>query len=126
MASATTIAALQTMYKTVYHGRDLTNQSKRKTAAFDMVAKYDDFDGANLTFPFNYNMPVGVSSSFAVAHVGPMTAMSATLAPTARSTCATKSTPTPISLTSRKNMPGKARFRRSYNRPVCACESLRR
>ncbi len=71
MASATTIAALQTMYKTVYLGRDLTNQSKRKTAAFDMVAKYDDFDGANLTFPFNYNMPVGVSSSFAVAQANP-------------------------------------------------------
>ena len=52
--------------------------------------------------------------------LGPMTAMSATLAPTARSTCATKSTPTPISLTSRKNIPGNARLRRSYRRPVCA------
>jgi len=71
MASASTIAALQTMYKTVYHGRDLTNQAKRKTAAYDMVAKYDDFDGANLTFPFNYNMPVGVSPSFTVGQANP-------------------------------------------------------
>lgn len=71
MASASTIAALQTMYKTVYKGRDLTNQAKRKTAAYDMVAKYDDFVGANLTFPFNYNMPVGVSSSFSVAQANP-------------------------------------------------------
>ena len=27
----------------------------------------DDFDGANLVFPFNYNMPVGVSPSFSLA-----------------------------------------------------------
>jgi hypothetical protein len=71
MASASTISALQTMYKTVYHGRDLSNQAKRKTAAYDQVAKYDDFDGANLTFPFNYAMPVGVSPTFATAQANP-------------------------------------------------------
>lgn len=71
MSSASTISALTKMYKTIYMGRDLTNQAKRKTTAFDMVAKYDDFDGANLTFPFNYNMPVGVSPSFALAQASP-------------------------------------------------------
>lgn len=71
MSSASTIAALQKMYKTVYHGRDLMNQAKRKTAAYDSVAKFDDFDGANLTFPFNYAMPVGVSPSFPLAQASP-------------------------------------------------------
>lgn len=71
MASASTIAALQKMYKTIYHGRDLSNQAKRKTTAYDMVAKYDDFDGAQLVFPFNYNMPVGVSPLFATAQANP-------------------------------------------------------
>ena len=71
MSSASTMAALTKMYKTIYHGRDLANQAKRKTTAYDMVAKYDDFDGAQLVFPFNYNMPVGVSSTFATAQAGP-------------------------------------------------------
>lgn len=71
MSSASTIAALTKMYKTVYHGRDLANQAKRRTAAYDMVAKMDDFDGANLTFPFNYNLPVGVSPSFSLAQASP-------------------------------------------------------
>lgn len=71
MASASTIAALTKMYKTIYHGRDLTNQAKRRTAAYDMVAKYDDFDGAELVFPFNYNLPVGVSPSFSLAQASP-------------------------------------------------------
>lgn len=67
MSSASTMAALTKMYKTIYHGRDLANQAKRKTTAYDMVAKYDDFDGSQLVFPFNYNMPVGVSPLFATA-----------------------------------------------------------
>lgn len=71
MASASTIAALQKMYKTIYHGRDLANQAKRKTTAYDMVSKHDDFDGANLVFPFNYALPVGVSPSFALAQASP-------------------------------------------------------
>lgn len=71
MASASTIAALQKMYKTIYHGRDLSNQAKRRTAAYDMVAKYDDFDGAQLVFPFNYGLPVGVSPSFSLAQASP-------------------------------------------------------
>ena len=71
MASASTIAALQKMYKTIYHGRDLSNQAKRKTTAYDMVKKLDDFDGANLVFPFNYALPVGVSPSFALAQASP-------------------------------------------------------
>lgn len=62
MASASTIAALQKMYKTVYMNRDLTNQAKRKTPAYDSVKKYDDFDGANLTFPFNDTMPGGIGA----------------------------------------------------------------
>ena len=70
MASASTIAALTKMYKTVYMGRDLTNQAKRKTPAFDAVSKHDDFDGANLTFPFNYNMPTGVGVTLAGAQAG--------------------------------------------------------
>jgi hypothetical protein len=65
------MAALEKMYKTIYHNRDLTNQAKRKTTAYDMVAKYDDFDGASLVFPFNYNMPVGVSPSFSLAQASP-------------------------------------------------------
>ena len=67
MASASTQAALAKMYKTVYMNRDLSNQSKRKTPAFDAVQKMDDFDGANLTFPFNYNMPNGVHTTLAGA-----------------------------------------------------------
>lgn len=71
MSSASTIAALTKMYKTIYMGRDLANQAKRKTTAYDLVPKYDDFDGAQLVFPFNYNMPVGVSPSFALAQASP-------------------------------------------------------
>jgi hypothetical protein len=71
MSSASTISALQKMYKTIYQGRDLSNQAKRRTAAYDMVAKYDDFDGANLTFPFNYAMPTGVSPQFSLAQASP-------------------------------------------------------
>jgi hypothetical protein len=67
MSSASTISALQKMYKTVYMGRDLTNQAKRKTPAYDAVTKMDDFDGANLTFPFNYGVPTSVSPVFATA-----------------------------------------------------------
>lgn len=72
MASASTIAALQKMFKTVYLGRDLANQSKRKTPAFDKVlTKYDDFDGDKLSFPFNQDMPVGVSPKFDKAKANP-------------------------------------------------------
>ncbi len=56
------------MFKTVYLGRNLAVQSKRKTPAYDKVpTKYDDFDGADLKFPFNQDMPVGVSPSFTTA-----------------------------------------------------------
>lgn len=71
MSSASTIAALQKMYKTVYVGRDLSNQAKRRTVAYDMVSKFDDFDGANLTIPFNYALPVGVSPTFATGQANP-------------------------------------------------------
>lgn len=72
MPPASTIAALQKMFKTVYMGRDLSNQSKKKTPAFDKVlSKYDDFDGADLKFPFNQDMPVGVSPKFAKAKANP-------------------------------------------------------
>lgn len=67
MSSASTIAALTKMYKTVYMGRDLANQAKRKTPAYDSIRKYDDFDGANLTFPFNDSLAVGVASTLPVA-----------------------------------------------------------
>lgn len=70
MASASTIAALQKMYKTVYMGRDLTNQAKRKTPAYDSIPKMDDFDGANLTLPFNYAMPTSVASTLQAAQAG--------------------------------------------------------
>lgn len=65
------MTALSKMFKTIYMGRDLANQAKRKTTAYDLVPKYDDFDGAQLVFPFNYNMPVGVSPSFALAQASP-------------------------------------------------------
>lgn len=71
MSSASTIAALQKMFKTVYMNRDLAPQTKRKTVAYDMTSKYDDFDGANLTFPFNYGMPVGVSPVFSKGQANP-------------------------------------------------------
>lgn len=71
MAPASTISALQKMYKTVYMGRDLTNQAKRRTPAYDVSGKYDDFDGAQLVFPFNYGLPVGASASFAKAQASP-------------------------------------------------------
>ena len=67
MASASTIAALQKMYKNVYMNRDLSNMAKRRTPAYDTVKKSDDFDGANLTFPFNDGMPVGVGVTVAGA-----------------------------------------------------------
>lgn len=70
MPSASTIAALQKMYKTVYMNRDLANQAKRKTPAYDAVSKFDDFDGANLTFPFNYAMPNSVATTLPVAQSG--------------------------------------------------------
>ncbi len=67
MSSASVISALTKMYKTVYMNRDLANQAKRKTPAYDAVSKSDDFDGANLTFPFNDGVPVGVSKTVAGA-----------------------------------------------------------
>lgn len=67
MSSASTIAALSKMYKTVYMNRDLANQAKRKTPAYDSVRKFDDFDGANLTFPFNDSMPAGVGTTLSSA-----------------------------------------------------------
>jgi len=71
MASASTISALQKMYKTVYLGRNLANQSKHKTPAYDNVpTKYDDFDGNLLEFPFNQDMPVSVSPQFLKAQAG--------------------------------------------------------
>lgn len=70
MASASTIAALQKMYKTVYLNRDLANQAKRKTPAYDAVSKFDDFDGANLTFPFNFAVPTSVATTLSVAQAG--------------------------------------------------------
>src|SRR5688572_8478178 len=71
MASASTIAALTKMYKTVYMGRDLANQSKRRTPLYDLVSKHDDFDGAQLVFPFNQGLPTGVSASFSTAQTNP-------------------------------------------------------
>lgn len=70
MSSASTIAALQKMYKTVYMGRDLANQARRKTPAYDAVSKMDDFDGANLTFPFNFGVPTSVATTLPVAQAG--------------------------------------------------------
>jgi hypothetical protein len=71
MSSASTQAALTKMFKTVYMNRDLSNQAKRKTVAYDMTSKFDDFYGANLTFPFNYNMPVSVGPNFQKAQANP-------------------------------------------------------
>lgn len=68
---ASTISALQKMYKTVYMGRDLTNLAKRRTPAYDVSGKYDDFDGAQLVFPFNYGLPTGASASFSKAQASP-------------------------------------------------------
>jgi hypothetical protein len=70
MSSASTISALQKMYKTVYMNRDLSNQAKRKTPAYDAVQKFDDFDGANLTFPFNFAVPTSVATTLPVAQAG--------------------------------------------------------
>jgi hypothetical protein len=70
--SASTVSALQKMYKTVYLGRNLANQSKRKTPAYDKVpSKHDDFDGEALVFPFNQDMPVSVSPSFTLGKASP-------------------------------------------------------
>lgn len=56
------------MFKTIYVGRNLANQSKRPTPAYDKVpTKTDDFDGKELVFPFNQDMPVGVSPVFSKA-----------------------------------------------------------
>lgn len=67
MSSASIQSALTKMYKTVYMNRDLSNQAKRKTPAYDSVQKMDDFDGANLTFPFNDGVPTGVGVTVADA-----------------------------------------------------------
>lgn len=72
MASASTITALQKMYKTVYLGRDLSNQSKHKTPCYDRVSsKSDDFDGLELKFPFNQDVPTSVSPSMSKAQANP-------------------------------------------------------
>ncbi len=72
MASASTISALQKMYKTVYLGRDLSNQSKHKTPCYDRVpTKSDDFDGFELKFPFNQDVPTSVSPSMIKAQANP-------------------------------------------------------
>lgn len=68
-APASIMSALTKMYKTVYMNRDLTNQAKRKTPAYDSVSKFDDFDGANLTFPFDYNLAVGVGTTLGGAQL---------------------------------------------------------
>lgn len=68
MASATTISALQKMFKTIYLGRNLANQSKRKTPGYDSIPnKMEDFKGRELVFPFNQDVPVGVSPVFTKA-----------------------------------------------------------
>lgn len=67
MSSASTFAALSKMYKTVYMNRDLANQAKRKTPAYDSVQKMDDFDGEALVFPFNDSLNVGVGVTVATA-----------------------------------------------------------
>lgn len=59
-APASIMSALTKMYKTVYMNRDLSNQAKRKTPAYDAVQKFDDFDGNKLVFPFNDGLPTGV------------------------------------------------------------------
>lgn len=66
-APASIQSALTTMYKTVYMNRDLANQAKRKTPAYDSVQKFDDFDGNSLVFPFNDGVPVGVSNTLSGA-----------------------------------------------------------
>ena len=71
MAPASVISALSKMYKTVYMGRNLSNLAKRPTPAYDVSAKYDDFDGAQLVFPFNYGLPVGASATFSKAQASP-------------------------------------------------------
>jgi hypothetical protein len=58
------------MYKTVYMGRDLANQAKRRTPAYDSVQKMDDFDGAQLVFPFNFAVPNSVATTLPVAQAG--------------------------------------------------------
>lgn len=63
MPPASTIAALQKLYKTIYLGRDLSNQSKVRTPAFDQCAKFDDFYGEQLVFPFNQSQPTGISTT---------------------------------------------------------------
>lgn len=56
--------ALNKLYKTVYLGKDLANQSKRKTPCYDsVVSKYDDFDGNMLEFPFNQDLNVSLGKS---------------------------------------------------------------
>jgi hypothetical protein len=67
MASASTFAALFKMFRTVYFNRDLVNQAKRKTPAFDSVQKMDDFDGEALVFPFNDSLAVGIGDSVSSA-----------------------------------------------------------
>lgn len=59
------------MYKTVYMGRDLANQSKFRTPLYDLVSKHDDFDGEGLKFPFNQGLPVGFGTSLSVAQANP-------------------------------------------------------
>lgn len=62
-APASIKSALTAMYKNIYMNRDLSNQAKRKTPAYDSVQKFDDFEGASLVFPFNDGVPTGVSKT---------------------------------------------------------------
>lgn len=66
-APASIKTALTAMYKNIYMNRDLSNQAKRKTPAYDSVQKFDDFEGASLVFPFNDGVPTGVSKTVAGA-----------------------------------------------------------
>ena len=63
-APASIKSALTAMYKTIYMNRDLTTQAKRKTPAYDSVQKFDDFEGADLVFPFNDGINTSVSKTF--------------------------------------------------------------
>lgn len=67
MAAAATVAALLSLFKRLYVGKDLSNMALRKSPFWRTVRKVDDLVGEGIYIPYNYGLPVGYSANFANA-----------------------------------------------------------
>lgn len=62
--AAGTIAALTSLFKRLYVGKDLSNQALRRTPLFRVIPRLDDLVGEGIYIPYNYGLPVGASATF--------------------------------------------------------------